>query len=376
MTHLLRALELAREALGSVSPNPAVGAVVVGRGVRQGKVVGEGYTQPPGGKHAEVVALEQAGELAKGADLYITLEPCSRQGRTPPCTDAILEAGIKRVRFAMTDPNPEENGHGIELLKQAGVHVEITPYEDETLSAKQLTEAYRKHITTGRPFITSKFAMSLDGKIAAHTGSSTWITGESARARAHVLRAESDAVMVGIRTVLADDPRMTVRDRAGELKMHQPLRVVIDSKGQVPEDAVIVSDGGRTLIACVTIDAAKRELFEKRGVAVEHLPGEDGRVDMSALMASLGARGFTSVLVEGGGQVAGSLFDESLVDKVAAFIAPVIVGGADAPGPVAGRGVAEIANALHLRDVTWKPVGNDMLVIGYPSAIPHSLNFG
>lgn len=372
----MRALELARDALGSVSSNPAVGAVVVRRGVRPSKVVGEGFTQPPSGKHAEIVALEQAGEQAKGADLYVTLEPCSRQGRTPPCTDAIVEAGIARVRFAMIDPNPEQNGRGIEVLKQAGLHVEITPYEDEVLSAKQLMEAYRKHVTSGRPFVTSKFAMSLDGKIAAHTGSSTWITGESARARAHVLRAESDAVMVGIRTVLADDPRMTARDRAGELKTHQALRVVVDSKGRVPEDAVIVSDGGRTLIACVTMDAAKRELFDERGVAVEQLPGEDGRVDMSALMASLGSQGITSVLVEGGGRVAGSLFDESLVDRVAAFIAPVIVGGESAPGPVAGRGVAEIANALHLRDVTWEPVGNDMLVIGYPSIIPHSLNFG
>ena len=363
MTHLLRALGLAREALGSVSPNPSVGAVIV----RQGKVVGEGFTQSPGGKHAEVVALEQADGQAEGADMYVTLEPCSRHGRTAPCTDAIIAAGIARVWVAMVDPNPGENGLGIEQLQQAGVRVEITSNRDEIDSATKLTEAYRKHVTSGKPFVTSKFAMSLDGKIAAHTGSSTWITGVPSRARAHVFRAECDAVVVGIGTVVADDPRMTARDASGELKANQPLRVVIDSQGRVPEDAVIVSDGGRTLIACAFMDATKKETLERRGVEVEQLPGGDGRVDVSALMALLGARGITSVLVEGGGQVAGSLFDESLVDKVAAFIAPVIVGGDSAPGPVAGKGVTEIANALHLRDVTWERVGDDMLVVGYPS---------
>jgi diaminohydroxyphosphoribosylaminopyrimidine deaminase / 5-amino-6-(5-phosphoribosylamino)uracil reductase len=372
MTHLLRALDLARGALGSVSPNPPVGAVLV----RRGKVVGEGFTRPPGGDHAEVVAIKQAGENAEGADMYVTLEPCSRHGRTPPCTDAIVAAGISRVRVAMVDPNPDENGLGIEQLQQAGLHVEITPYRDEIDSATKLTEAYRKHVASGKPFVISKFAMSLDGKIAAHTGSSTWITGVPSRARAHVLRAECDAVVVGIGTVVADNPRMTARDAAGELKANQPLRVVIDSKGRVPEDAVIVSDGGRTLIACATMDAAKKTMLEQRGVQVEQLPGNDGRVDVSALMALLGSREITSVLVEGGGQVAGSLFDAGLVDKVAAFIAPVIVGGAGAPGPVAGKGVSEIANALHLRDVTWEPVGVDMLVTGYPSIIPHTIDFG
>ena len=372
MTHLLRALDLALGALGSVSPNPPVGAVIV----RRNKVVGEGFTQPPGGNHAEIVALEQAGEQAEDADMYVTLEPCSRHGRTPPCTDAIVAAGISRVRVAMIDPNPEENGLGIDQLQQAGLHVEITPYRDEIDGATKLIEAYRKHVASGKPFVTSKFAMSLDGKIASHTGSSTWITGTSARNRAHVLRAECDAVVVGIGTVLADDPRMTARDAAGELNAHQPLRVVLDSKGRVSEDAVIVSDGGRTLIACATIDSAKRELLEQRGVEVEELPGEDGRVDVTALLTLLGSRGMTSVLVEGGGQVAGSLFDAGLVDKVAAFIAPVIVGGESAPGPVAGKGVAKIANALHLRDVTWESVGVDMLVIGYPSIIPHTIDFG
>jgi diaminohydroxyphosphoribosylaminopyrimidine deaminase/5-amino-6-(5-phosphoribosylamino)uracil reductase len=190
------------------------------------------------------------------------------------------------------------------------------------------------------------------------------------------LRAECDAVVVGIGTVLADDPRMTARDAAGELRAQQPLRVVFDSKGRVSEDAVIVSDGGRTLIACSSMDAAKKKTLERRGVQVEQLPGDDGRVDVSALLTLLGSREITSVLVEGGGQVAGSLFDAGLVDKVAAFIAPVIVGGDSAPGPVAGKGVAEIANALRLGDVSWERVGDDMLVIGYPATAPHTSDFG
>ncbi len=362
MTYMDRALDLARGALGSVSPNPPVGAIVV----RDGAVVGEGATQPPPGDHAEVVALRQAGEAARGAGLYVTLEPCSRQGRTPPCADALVAAGIVRVHVAMLDPNPEEDGRGIERLRSSGIDVELTPEGDEASRASRLTEAYRKHATTGRPFVTSKFAMSLDGKIAAHTGSSTWITGESARARAHIFRAESDAVLVGIGTVLADNPRLTARDGAGELKAHQPLRVVVDSKGRVPVDAVVASDGGRTLIACVTMDTGKTSFFAECGVEVAALPRQGGRVDMSALLELLGSRGITSVLVEGGGQVAGSLFDAGLVDKIVAFIAPVIVGGESAPGPVAGRGVAEIGDALRLSGVTWERVGDDMLVIGYP----------
>ena len=353
-----RALDLARSALGSVGPSPGVGAVLV----RDGAIVGEGFTRPNGGDHAEVVALAQAGAKAKGADLFVTLEPCSRHRRTPPCTDALVKAGVTRVHVGALDPNPEEDGRGVEALGRAGVEVEVADLHE----ARTLIEAFRKHVTTGRPFVTSKFAMSLDGKIAAHTGSSTWITGEPARARAHVLRAESDAVLVGIGTVLADDPRLTARGPDGELKEHQPLRVVVDSRGRIPTDSVLASDGGRTLVACAAIPEGKRLELSERGVEVEVLPAPDGRVDLTALMRALGARDITSVLVEGGGEVAGSLFDGGLMDKVAAFIAPVIVGGKSAPGPVAGEGVAEIGEALRLREVTWEPVGEDMLVIGYP----------
>lgn len=362
MTHMHRALELARRSLGSVSPNPAVGAVVVNRG----KIVGEGHTQPPGGDHAEVIALRQAGDLTLGAELFITLEPCSRHGRTPPCIDAITAAGIARVHVGAIDPNPAEDGRGLSRLREAGIEVMVASDPSESLAASRLIGAYRKHSTTGTPFVTSKFAMSLDGKIADRAGRSKWITGESARVRAHELRAESDAILVGIGTVIADDPRLTARDTAGRPKRRQPLRVIVDSNGRVPLDSTVVSGEGRTLIACIEMGEPTRSTLASRGVEVEVLPDRHGRVDLDALLKLLGTRGVTSVLVEGGGRVAGSFFDGGLVDRVAAFIAPVIVGGQGAPGPVGGSGVADIAGALKLGDLSWEKVGDDLLVVGYP----------
>ncbi len=357
-----RALELARRSLGSVSPNPAVGAVVV----RRGKVVGEGHTQPPGGDHAEVVALRKADDLALGAELFITLEPCSRHGRTPPCTDAITAAGISRVHVGAIDPNPAEDGRGLSRLREAGIEVVLASDRSESLAASKLIGAYRKHSTTGMPFVTSKFAMSLDGKIADRAGRSKWITGELARARAHELRAESDAILVGIGTVIADDPRLTARDTAGRPRSSQPLRVVVDSKGRIPLDAAVASGEGHTLIACIGMEESKRSELAARGVEVEVLPGHHGRVNLDALLKLLGGRGVTSILVEGGGKVAGSFFDGGLVDRVAAFIAPMIVGGRSAPGPVAGDGVADIADSLQLGDCSYEKIGDDLFVVGYP----------
>ena len=357
-----RALELARRSLGSVSPNPAVGAVVV----RRGKVVGEGHTQPPGGDHAEVIALRKAEDLALGAELFITLEPCSRHGRTPPCTDAITAAGISRVHVGAVDPNPAEDGRGLSRLREAGIEVVLVSDRSESLAASRLIGAYRKHSTTGMPFVTSKFAMSLDGKIADRAGRSRWITGELARARAHELRAESDAILVGIGTVIADDPRLTARDTAGRPRRLQPLRVVVDSRGRIPLDTAVASDKGRTLIACIDMDESKRSELAARGVEVEVLPGHHGRVNLDALLRLLGGRGVTSILVEGGGQVAGSFFDGGLVDRVAAFIAPMIVGGRCAPGPVAGDGVADITDSLQLGDYSCEKIGDDLFVVGYP----------
>ena len=243
------ALELARRAEGRVSPNPPVGAVLV----KDGEIVGGGCTQPPGQSHAEAVALSEAGDAARGAALYTTLEPCSHHGRTPPCTDAIVEAGVAEVHAAMLDPNPNVRGGGMAILADAGLGTRLG--EGEAKARLQL-EAYVKYVTTGTPFVTAKFAMSLDGKIATRTGDSKWISGEKARRRVHRLRAAADAVMVGIGTVLADDPRLTARDRHGEPLDTQPIRVVVDTRGRTPPDAGMLGEPGRTLIAAGELDEA------------------------------------------------------------------------------------------------------------------------
>ena len=385
------ALALARRAVGSVSPNPPVGAVLV----RDGEVVGEGYTRPPGQAHAEIVAIRQAGPRARGATLYTTLEPCNHQGRTGPCTEAIIEAGIVEVHSAVLDPNPRVNGSGMSRLSEAGIAVSTGEMAGE---ASRLMEAYAKLVTTGTPFVTAKFAMSLDGKIATRTGSSQWITGEEARAYAHRLRAASDAVMVGINTVLADDPRLTARDGSGAALDRQPLRVVVDSRGRIPREARMLGEPGSTLIVtggtgghearpydgghgCIEggetgpgVEAVAmpgsggheaRPYDGGNGVETAAMPGSDGLVDLEALMSHLGEREIASVVVEGGGALLGGLFDRGLVDKVCAFIAPVVVGGAAAPSPVAGEGVELIGDALPLRDVEVLRLGADIAVVGY-----------
>ena len=370
--HMGLALSLAERAVGSVSPNPPVGAVLV----RDGEVVGEGYTRPPGQAHAEIAAIRQAGPRARGATLYTTLEPCNHQGRTGPCSEAIIEAGIVEVRSAVTDPNPHVKGGGMSRLSEAGIAVSTGEMAGE---AARLIEAYAKHVKTGTPFVTAKFAMSLDGKIATRTGSSQWITGEEARAYAHRLRAASDAVMVGINTVLADDPRLTARDGSGAALDRQPLRVVVDSRGRMPPEARMLGEPGSTLIVTggagasqgtkgrgwIPAFAGKTIDGELRSVEGVVLPAVDEMVDLEALMSYLGEREVASVVVEGGGVLLGTLFDRGLVDKVCAFIAPVIVGGADAPSPVAGEGVELIGDALRLRDVEVVTLGGDITVVGY-----------
>ena len=352
------ALSLARRALGSVSPNPAVGAVVV----KDGEVLGEGWTQPPGEAHAEVVALAQAGQRAAGATLYTTLEPCNHHGRTPPCTQAIIDAGIAEVHSAMADPNPNVPGDGQSRLQEAGLKTVAGEREQE---ARKVVEAYLKFVTTGLPFVTAKFAMSLDGKIATRTGDSRWITGPEARRYAHGLRATHDAIMVGINTVLADDPRLTARHDEGTALVEQPLRIVVDSRGRTPDDARLLDQPGQTIVAVATADSSKRSSLLDRGVDVEELPAEDGSVDLSALLGRLGGREITSVLVEGGGALLGSLFDLRLVDKVVAFVAPTIVGGSGAPAPVAGAGVERMAEAVRLKRVETQQFGPDLAIIGY-----------
>jgi diaminohydroxyphosphoribosylaminopyrimidine deaminase/5-amino-6-(5-phosphoribosylamino)uracil reductase len=346
-------------ALGSVSPNPSVGAVVV----KDGTVVGEGHTQPPGGDHAEIVALRQAAASASGATLYTTLEPCNHHGRTPPCTQAIVDAAVAEVRVATLDPNPNVTGEGVSRLRAAGIRTRVGESENK---ARLLMEAYLKFVTTGTPFVTAKFGMSLDGKIATRTGESRWISGDKARWQVHGLRAISDGIMVGINTVVADDPQLTARDERGGPRNRQPLRVIVDSRGRIPAGSRLISEPGQTLVAVADASAESRRILANAGVQVVDAPGEDGSVDLAALMVRLGAEmSITSLCVEGGATLLGSMFDLGLVDKVIAFIAPMIIGGRDAPTPVAGIGFERMADTLRLERVRWDRFGRDMAITGY-----------
>ena len=355
---LRRAIDLARQAAGGVAPRPPVGAVVV----KEGAIVGEGRTQPRPGPHAEAEALSQAGDAARGATLVCTLEPHGFQGVSPPCTDAIIESGIARVQCPVEDPNTEVNGKGFALLRSAGVEV-VTDFPDALRrEALEVIEGYTKNTRTGLPFVTAKFAMSLDGKIATHTGDSQWITGELARQCAHQMRAMSEAVVVGAGTVLKDNPRLTARDERGEDTGRPILRVVVDTNGRIPRDSRVFAESGKVIWA---IGECSEVTPPGPNVEVVHLPTRNGRVDLRQLIGYLGSKDVHNALFEGGGSMLGTLFDERLVDKVEAFIAPVIVGGSDAPTPVGGEGVKNIGEALSLVDVRHTQLGPDILTTGY-----------
>jgi len=360
MDYMGQALSLAKLALGQVSPNPAVGAVVV----RDGVVVGQGYTQPPGSKHAEVLALEQAGEKARGAIMYVTLEPCSHYGRTPPCSQAIVAAGITEVHLAIFDPNPLVSGRGRDELEREGIKVYIGEHEEE---AREINEAYIRFITTGVPLVTAKFAVSLDGKIATKSGDAKWISGEEARKYVHSLRYTCDAVMAGVNTVIIDDPRLTCRcSGKGGTAKKQPLRVIVDGKGHTPLTARVFSEPGQTLVALGRLfTPEEKTAFARVGAELLELPSAGELVDLKRLLEALGEREITSVLVEGGGALFGSLFDQRLVDKVIAFIAPIIVGGKEAKTAVGGSGVDEVADSLRLERVRVEEFGEDLMVSGY-----------
>lgn len=360
MDYMEQALCLAGQARGQVSPNPAVGAIVVS----DGEVVGRGQTRPPGSAHAEVAALRQAGEAARGSTMYVTLEPCCHQGRTPPCSRAIIEAGVDEVHLAMLDPNPLVCGKGEDELRRSGVRTVVGERED---AARQVVEAHVRYITCGLPFVTAKFAMSLDGKIATHSGDSRWITGEESRRYVHRLRRETDAVMVGVNTVLADDPRLTARHGGDEAECEeQPLRVIVDTGARTPATARVFAGPGKTLVAAGREpDAAQADSLNKAGAELAVLPLAEGRVDLKQLLVLLGQREITSLLVEGGGRLLGSLFDSGLVDKVVAFIAPMIIGGEDAETAVGGSGVERIADSFRLERVTTDIIDGDIMVTGY-----------
>jgi len=354
------ALALAGRAAGRTSPNPLVGAVVVA----DGQVVGRGLHARAGEAHAEVVALREAGDLARGGTLYVTLEPCDHVGRTGPCTEAVLAAGIQRVVVAMLDPDPCVNGRGIARLRQAGIRAEVGLLEAR---ARKVNEFYVKHRRTGLPFVTLKWAMSLDGKIAARRGSAMAITEGEARRYAHELRNVYDAVLVGVGTVLADDPRLTCRLPGGR----SPTRIIVDSTLRTPPGARVVTGVAEAPTVIVTTAAAPRERVEamrQAGVQVLVQDRRDGPVDLPALMQDLGRRGMLSVLIEGGGTVNASALAAGIVDKVIALVAPRLIGGAAAPTPVDGPGLGEGADAVRLRDVQVQPLGQELVIEGYLEA--------
>ena len=351
------ALRIARNAEGRTSPNPLVGAVIV----RDGIIVAEGWHRKAGTPHAEVHALRMAGDLAKGATLYVTLEPCAHVGRTGPCAVAVRDAGIRRVVVAMGDPNPLVAGKGIQILRDAGVEVTVGVCEAE---ARQLNEVFLHWIATGRPFVVLKTAMTLDGKIATASGASKWITGEAARLRVHELRDRYDAILAGIGTALADDPSLTTRlpDRTGK----NPVRIIVDSNARLPLTSNVVTDGQAQTIVAVTEAAPEERVAALRAHGVDVLTcGTGSHVDLVQLMQELGRREIASVLVEGGGTVNFSLLAAGLVDKVHAFVAPKIVGGRTAKTPVEGEGFAQLADSVQLTQLTAESVGGDVLLTGY-----------
>jgi diaminohydroxyphosphoribosylaminopyrimidine deaminase/5-amino-6-(5-phosphoribosylamino)uracil reductase len=356
-----RALELAREAPAPTSPNPTVGAVIVA----DGEIAGEGVTEPPPGRHGEIVALEQAGDRARGATLYVSLEPCSHHGRTPPCTDAVIAAAIAEVHYSVADPDPEGGG-GQAALEAAGVRVVAGEGEAE---ARRINEAFFKHRETGLPFVIAKFAASLDGRIAAASGDSRWVSGPTAREWSHRLRTRIDAIICGSETIIIDDPLLTARPK-GQDARRQPLRVVVDSRGRVPPMARVFEGTDWALALVATTEeapAAWRASVEATGTEVLTFAKDGDHVDLEELLRELAKRDVLIALVEGGGVLLGGFFDRALVDKVHAIIAPIIVGAADAPGAVAGRGAYRMADALRLRDITVERLGEDILVTGYPA---------
>ena len=361
MDYMAEALSLARLALGEVSPNPAVGAVVV----KDEVVVGRGYTQEPGSGHAEVVALDQAGDEARGGVLYVTLEPCCHYGRTPPCTQAVISAGIAEVHMAMLDPNSLVSGKGKSELEKAGITTYVGEHEPE---AREINEAYIKYITTGLPFVTAKFAVSLDGKIATRSGDSKWISNEESGKHVHNMRYAADAIMAGVNTLIADDPHLTIRCSGGKggTARKQPLRIIVDGKGRTPLTANVFSEPGKTMVA-LGRKAAPEEIkaFAEAGAEILELPTAEGLVNLEELFKTLGEREVTSVLVEGGGKLFGSLFDLKLIDKVVAFIAPIVIGGEEAKTAVGGRGFNKVADALRLERIKIDKIDDNVMISGY-----------
>lgn len=344
------ALKLAR--IGRTSPNPKVGCVIT----KFGLIVGQGYHKKAGLPHAEIEALKKAGKKAKNATMYVNLEPCCVYGRTPPCTNSIIKAGIRKVFVAMQDPNPKVNGKGIEELRKAGIKVELGVLEKQ---AKKLNEAYTKYITTKLPFVILKQAASLDGKIATKTGESRYISNRKSRHYVHNLRNDVDAVLVGINTVLKDNPRLTCRIPNGK----DPKRIIVDSRLRIPSDAHVLKDNNAIIAATKYCDKKKKKELEDKNI--ELIFFNEKKIKLRKLMEELAKKDIISVLMEGGAEIAGSAIDEKIVDKVIFIISPKIIGGRDAVSAVGGKGIEKIDDAVNLKNVKIKGLDNDVLIEGY-----------
>jgi diaminohydroxyphosphoribosylaminopyrimidine deaminase/5-amino-6-(5-phosphoribosylamino)uracil reductase len=361
--YMERALALARRAEGRTRPNPAVGAVVVAAG----RVVGEGFHPAAGEPHAEIFALRQAGDLAWGADLYVTLEPCSHHGRTGPCAEAVIAAGVSRVWVGVEDPNPRVSGRGIARLRAAGIEVVVGVCEAD---CRRLIAPFARHVTSGLPHVTLKTAVTLDGKTATASGDSQWISGAASRLHVHRLRDRVDAILVGSGTVLRDDPRLTTRLAEGG---RNPLRVVVDGQLRIGERARVLDTAEAATLVATTSRAPvdKLERLRRRGAEVTVLDGLDGRVDLPGLLRLLGDRGVQSLLLEGGGGLNGVFLRQGLIDRMLVFVAPKVVGGNDGYGIFSGHGVSRLAEAPTLVDVRCTRFEDDMLIEGeVPRCLP------
>lgn len=359
--YMSRALDLAKLGKGFVNPNPLVGAVIV----KEGKVIGEGYHKQYGEPHAEINAFNNAVDDVSQSEMYVTLEPCSHYGKTPPCVDEIIKRNIKKIVIAMKDPNPLVSGRGIKKLKEHGIEVVVGLKQKE---AQKMNEVFIKYITTQLPFCTLKTAMTLDGKIATYTGDSKWITNQTSRAYVHMLRQETASIMVGIGTVTEDNPNLTTRLENMSTRTRNPLRIIVDSSGRIPLSSnVLYCDENKQTIIVVTEKAKKEKIraIEQHGAKVIVAPHNNHQVDVSYLMKYLGEIKIDSVLLEGGSTLNFSMLKAGLVDKVMVFLAPKILGGSTAKTPVGGQGFPKISDCIALRDMTVKKYRDDLMVEAY-----------
>lgn len=351
------ALELAVKGIGMVNPNPMVGAVIV----KDNKVIGEGFHEKYGHAHAERNAVKNAVEDIEGATVYVTLEPCAHYGKTPPCVDLLIEKKVRKVVIGMLDPNPLVAGKSIKKLKENNIEVKVGVKEKE---CRKLNEVFIKYITTKKPFVIMKAGISIDGKIATSSGESKWITSERSRLHSHELRNRMSGIMVGINTVLSDDPSLTYR---GEHKGKDPLRIIIDSTLKVPfESKVIKYNNNNTIVACVeNTDLIKKEKLEKMGVKIIETKSKKGKVDLQEVVEKLGKEKIDSILLEGGGTLNFSALKEGIVDKVRFYIAPKIIGGENSKNSVSGQGFYNLDDCVNLKDMSYEQMGNEIVVEGY-----------